>query len=433
MVAHSSSLAHTHLTMKLIVTDIERITVRAPMTPRCEEWNAREVWQWCICEVIRLTTDAGFVGYGETLPHYTWGRVSDEAIARVKGNNAADFLGDDSLGAGLQMAIYDVVGKALGVPAHRLFNLPKVRDAVPIAWWNIDFPPEALAEEAKDAQKAGYTALKTKARPWWDVYAQVQAMSDVTPAHFKIDMDWNQMLINESNAASVLTELDKEERVALYESPIMQRDAEGQRLLRQKVKKAIALHFGDPPFPTAVRENVCDGFVIGGGVSRVLRDGALAAQFDKPFFLQLVGTGLTTALSIQLGAVLPMAQWPAVNCLNNYADDLIVKPIEIAQGYARVPDAPGLGIEVDEAALVKYKMQPPYELPRPRILLSVVWPGNRVRHYNNIQQCWTDAFNGNIPPQDRGVRMHMRPDDGTPAWNELFTRASIAPIWSSSL
>jgi hypothetical protein len=241
------------------------------------------------------------------------------------------------------------------------------------------------------------------------------------------------MLINESNAAPVLTELDKEERVALYESPIMQRDAEGQKLLRQKVKKAIALHFGDPPFPTAVRENVCDGFVIGGGVSRVLRDGSMAAQFDKPFFLQLVGSGLTTALSIQLGAVLPMAQWPAVNCLNNYADDLIVKPIQISEGYARVPDAPGLGVEVDEDALVKYKMQPPYELPRPRILLSVVWPGNRVRHYNNIQQCWTDAFNGNIPHQDRGARMHMRPDDGTPEWNELFTRASVAPIWSSSM
>jgi creatinine amidohydrolase/Fe(II)-dependent formamide hydrolase-like protein len=81
--------------------------------------------------------------------------------------------------------------------------------------------------------------------------------------------------------------------------------------------------------------------VIGGGVSRVLRDGTIAAQFDKPFFLQLVGAGLTTALSVQLGAVLPMAQWPAVNCLNNYADDLIVEPIEIHEGYAHVPDAPG--------------------------------------------------------------------------------------------
>ena len=419
--------------MNLIVTDIERITVRAPMTPRCEEWNAREVWQWCICEIIRLTTDAGIVGYGETLPHYTWGRVSDEAIARVKGKNAADFLGDDSLGAGLQMAIYDVVGKALGVPAYRLFNQPKVREAVPIAWWNIDFPPEALAEEAKDALAKGYTALKTKARPWWDVYEQVDQMSNVTPPHFKIDMDWNQMLINASNAAPVLSELDKQERVALYESPIYQRDTEGQRLLRRKTQKAIALHFGDPPFPVAVRDEVCDGFVIGGGVARVLREGTMAAQFDKPFFLQIVGAGLTTALSIQLGAVLTHAQWPAVNCLNNYADDLIVHPIQVSEGYAHVPDAPGLGVEVDEAALTKYKMEPPYEIPRAKLLLSIAWPGNRVRHYANIQQCWTDAFAGNIPVQDRGARMHVRRDDGSAGWAEMVARASVAPFWSSSL
>jgi L-alanine-DL-glutamate epimerase-like enolase superfamily enzyme len=419
--------------MKLIVTDIERITVRAPMTPRCEEWNAREVWQWCICEIVRVTTDAGLVGYGETLPHYTWGRVSDEAVARVKGQNAADFLGDDSLGAGLQMAIYDVVGKALGVPAYRLFNQPKVREAVPIAWWNIDFPPEALAEEAKDALAKGYTALKTKARPWWDVYEQVDQMSNVTPPYFKIDMDWNQMLINASNAAPVLNELDKQERVALYESPIFQRDTEGQRLLRRKTQKAIALHFGDPPFPVAVRDEVCDGFVIGGGVARVLREGTMAAQFDKPFFLQIVGAGLTTALSIQLGAVLTHAQWPAVNCLNNYADDLIVHPIQVTEGYAHVPDAPGLGVEVDEAALTKYKMEPPYEIPRAKLLLSIAWPGNRVCHYANIQQCWTDAFAGNIPVQDRGARMHVRRDDGSAGWAEMVARASVAPFWSSSL
>ncbi|MFZ4664482.1 MAG: mandelate racemase/muconate lactonizing enzyme family protein [Caldilineaceae bacterium] len=419
--------------MKLIVTDIERITVRAPMTPRCEEWNAREVWQWCICEIVRVTTDAGLVGYGETLPHYTWGRVSDEAVARVKGQNAADFLGDDTLGAGLQMAIYDVVGKALGVPAYRLFNQPKVREAVPIAWWNIDFPPEALAEEAKDALAKGYTALKTKARPWWDVYEQVDQMSNVTPPYFKIDMDWNQMLINASNAAPVLNELDKQERVALYESPIFQRDTEGQRLLRRKTQKAIALHFGDPPFPVAVRDEVCDGFVIGGGVARVLREGTMAAQFDKPFFLQIVGAGLTTALSIQLGAVLTHAQWPAVNCLNNYADDLIVHPIQVTEGYAHVPDAPGLGVEVDEAALMKYKMEPPYEIPRAKLLLSIAWPGNRVRHYANIQQCWTDAFAGNIPVQDRGARMHVRRDDGSAGWAEMVARAAVAPFWSSSL
>src|SRR5215210_3927394 len=110
------------------ITEVERITLDVPYRPRVQPWNDLLVWQWRIVEVTRVVTDAGVVGYGETLPHYTWGRVTDAAVERVRGKNPADFLGDDSLGAGLQMALYDVVGRALGVPVHRLFNLPRVRE-----------------------------------------------------------------------------------------------------------------------------------------------------------------------------------------------------------------------------------------------------------------------------------------------------------------
>lgn len=415
---------------KLQIRDVERIVVDVPFTPRCQEWNAREVWQWRISEVIRVTTDVpDLVGYGETILHYTWGRVSDEAIARVRGGNPADFLGDDSLGAGLQMALYDLVGKALGVPAYRLLNLPRVREWCPISWWNIDMPPEANAAEAQAALAAGYTSYKIKARPWFDVFEQVRAISAVTPPHFRLDIDWNQMLINQGNAAPVLAELDREPRVAIYESPIMQRDVEGQRLLRQKTSRPLALHFGEPPFPVVARDMVCDGFVVSGGVASILRQGALAEAFEKPFWLQMVGTGLTTALSAQLGAALPMAQWPSVNCLNNYADDLLAAPLTIAGGYLKVPEGPGLGVEVDEAALERYRMRPPYEHPRPRLLMSVVWPGGRVMHYATMRpQCWDDFLAGNQPAQERGATMEVHPDDGSPEWAELYKRALRAPV-----
>jgi L-alanine-DL-glutamate epimerase-like enolase superfamily enzyme len=412
------------------IRDVERIVVDVPFTPRCQEWNAREVWQWRISEVIRITTDTpDLVGYGETILHYTWGRVPDEAIERVRGGNPAEFLGDDSLGAGLQMALYDLVGKALGVPAYRLFNLPRVREWCPISWWNIDMPPEANAAEAQEALAAGYTSYKIKARPWWDVYEQVAAISAVTPPHFRLDLDWNNMLLNLGNAAPVLAELDRYERVAIYESPIMQRDVEGQRLLRQKTTRPIALHFGEPPFPTVVRDEVCDGFVVSGGVSSILRQGALAAAFEKPFWLQMVGTGLTTALSAHLGAVLPFAQWPSVNCLNNYADDLLAQPLTILGGYLKVPEAPGLGIQIDEAALARYRMAPPFEHPAPRLLMSVVWPGGRVMHYARMRpQCWDDFWSGNQPAQERGATMEVRADDGSREWAGLYERALQGPV-----
>ena len=417
------------MSAKLRIKDVERIVVDVPFTPRCQEWNAREVWQWRISEVIRITTDVpDMVGYGETILHYTWSRVSDEAIERVKGQNPADFLGDDSLGAGLQMALYDLVGKALGVPAYRLFGLPRVREWCPISWWNIDISPEANAEEAKDALAQGYTSYKFKARPWWDVYAQVEAVSAVTPPYFQLDLDWNNMLLNVGNAAPVLQALDKYERVAIYESPIMQRDVEGHRQLRQKTNRPLALHFGDPPFPTTIRDEVCDGFVVGGGVASVVRQGHLSAAFEKPFWLQLVGTGLTTALSVHLGAVLPFAQWPSVNCLNNYADDLLAEPLTIQGGYAKVPEAPGLGLPIDEEALVRYKMEPPHEFPKPRLILSVVWPGGRVMHYSGMRQCWDDFWIGNNPAQERGVRMETRADDGSREWTDLWNRLQHGPV-----
>lgn len=413
----------------LRITDVERIVVDVPFTPRCQQWNAREVWQWRISEVLRVTTDAGLVGYGETILHYTWGRVSEEAIARVKGGNPADFLGDDTLGAGLQMALYDVVGKALGVPVHRLLNLPRVRAWCPISWWNIDMPPEALGAEAKAALAAGYTSYKIKARPWWDIYAQIEAIAQVTPPHFRLDIDWNDMLLTAGSAAPVLAELDREPRVAIYESPILQRDVEGHRQLRQKITRPLALHFGNPPFPIVVRDEVCDGFVVAGGVAGILQKATLAAAFEKPFWLQMVGTGLTTALSLHLGAVLPHAQWPSVNCLNNYADDLLAAPLTVSGGYAPVPEAPGLGVEIDEDALIRYRMEPPYEFPKPRLLLSVVWPGGRVMHYANMRpQCWADFHSGSQPVQERGVTMEVTPDDGSAAWADLYARAERGPV-----
>lgn len=416
--------------MPIKIVDVERIVVDVPFTPRCAEWNALLVWQWRISEVIRVTTDVpDIVGYGETLLHYSWGQVSDEAIARVKGKNPADFLGDDSLGPGLQMALYDVVGQALGVPMYQLFNLPKVRDWCPIAWWNTKMSPEHLAEEAQEALTKGYVNHKFKTRPWIDVYAQVEAVSAVTPPHYEIDLDWNNMLLNAGNATPVLTELDKYERVAIYESPIMQHDVEGQRLLRSKIQHPIALHFGIPPFQTAVRDEVCDGFVIGGGVNQVLTEGLLAGAFEKPFWLQLVGTGITTSFAAHLGAALPFAQWPAITCMNNYTDDLLVEPLTIKGGFMRVPEAPGLGVQIDEDALTKYRMKPPFSLPKERHIMSVVWQGGRVMHYSDMaSQVWPDFRAGNQPVQERGVQMEVWRDDGSPEWNDLFKRLEDGPV-----
>ena len=171
-------------------------------------------------------------------------------------------------------------------------------------------------------------------------------------------------------------------------------------------------------------------FVIGGGVGAVLQQGIKAAEFDKPFFLQIVGTGITTALSVQLGAVLTHAQWPAVNCMNLYEHDLLAASLTIDGGYAHTPDGPGLGITVDEEALTRYRMEPPYEHPPLRMLLAVVWPDERKRYYAKISQVWQDATLGNMPIHEAGSRLEYVDDDGSSDWDELQQRAESGPVFS---
>jgi hypothetical protein len=194
----------------------------------------------------------------------------------------------------------------------------------------------------------------------------------------------------------------------------------------------VAMHFGEPPFLTAVKEEVCDGFVCAAGGAAMLRQGALAAEAKKPLFVQLVGTGITTAWATHLGAVIQAAQWPAVTCMNMYQHKLLKEPPGVTAGHLRVPEAPGLGVEVDEDALERFRMEPPYEHPKPRLLLLVRRAGGRTTHYASIWDCWREFGRGNEPVDERGVRMHVMPDDGSPEWAELFARAQAAPVWEQA-
>lgn len=413
----------------LRVVDIERTVVRIPFVDRCRPWTEINCGQWGVVEVIRLSTNSpDVVGYGETLRHYTPGRVSDAAIAAVLGGNPADFLGRDDLGAGLQMALYDAVGKALGVPAHRLFGPPRVRDRVPIAWWSTKMPAEVLADEAAAAVSAGYTDHKFKARPWFDVYDQVAAVSAATPQNYGLDLDWNEMLLTAGNAIPVLRELARSDRVRIFETPIRFGDLEGYRRIRDAVDRPVADHVKQTPFAAAVRAEAFDGYVLEGGVATAIRDGLRADAFNKSYWLQFVGPGLTTALAVQLGAVLPGATWPAVTCLNIYTESLLAETQTVHNGYVTVPDGPGLGVTVDESAISRLAMQPPYTVDYPRTLLTVRWPNDRACTYHDVRALWTDTLAGNMPVAERGARLEIRYDDGSAEFAALVDRAAAGPV-----
>jgi L-alanine-DL-glutamate epimerase-like enolase superfamily enzyme len=412
------------------ITEVERILLVVPFVERIRrEMERARIHRWAEVEVIRVHTDAGVVGYGETIQNYTWGRVND--TERVIGRSPFELMWDDSLGAGLQMALFDAAGKLAGVPVYHLLGA-QARQWCPISFWDHDMAPEKYEREAQKAVELGYTSLKIKARPWFDVYETVKRISAATPDYFCIDADWNDFLINVSNAVPVLRSLEEEfPKIKIYEGPIRADDVPGNKLLRSKIRTATAHHYGSVPGRTAIGEGYCDGFVIGGGVSRVMADGLAAAMANMPFFLQLVGTGLTTTLALHLGAVLTHAQWPAVTCHELYEHNLLTHRIDVIGGHAQAPDAPGLGVEIDEAALAKYRVdQADFTLPRRLVKFSracgvKVYFANDSHHTSEM---WRYFSLGNQPVFERGNHTELLDDDSSKEFADLFARAAVAPV-----
>ena len=398
--------------MKLV--RVERIELDVGHTPRAGRHMQRGITDFSLVEICRVTTDTGLVGWGETRGlASTWGQDMTAVDADAVGRHPVELLWRDEIGTGLQQAMFDVVGKALGVPAHRLIGR-RQRQWIPLAWWCYDMPPEDWAAEAEEAIAAGYTAFKLKPRPWFDVFAQIAAMSEVTPDHATFDLDFNGFLVDAGFAQQVLSELDAYPRVHMYETPIPQRDVKGNAALRAALRRPIALHFHEPDFLTVVREGMCDGFAgHGEGAAHTVHYASLAHEANMPFFVQLSGTGISTAFASHLAAALPAARWPTVTVLNTYADDLIVTPLEISHGYMRVPEGPGLGIEIDEAAIQALRRDTTGPKPLPRAIHTVRWRDGHTAEYTAVRAQERDFMAGNQPLFERGVTLTAHEDDGS--------------------
>src|SRR4051794_24466223 len=133
------------------ITQVEVIPVRVPLKAGLATKTAHGEDVDSPYGILRLHTDAGLVGLGEATLSPRWGgEALPGCVAAVDGLRAPVLLGADPLGrtalmarvgreirlnpftkAAVEMALWDLAGKALGVPVHRLLG-GKVRDAVPI-------------------------------------------------------------------------------------------------------------------------------------------------------------------------------------------------------------------------------------------------------------------------------------------------------------
>ena len=403
------------------IVNAERIALNIPFyCPRATRAMHRAQTHDERVYVYRLESDSGLVGYGDTQ-----GGSSD--VENLVGQNPQAIMRDDDVGFGPQMALFDLVGKEAGVPAHALLGA-RLRERSPISWWDIDMSPADWTAEAKESLKRGYTCFKMKARPWRDIIDQTTKVSRAVPADYKFDIDFNGFLLNQARAEVILQQLDENPNVGMYESPFyLANDQVGGRILRERVRKPICEHFQDQH----LHAHSCDGLVIGGPVAATIRSATLAAAFNKPFWLQMVGAGLTAAWAVHLGSVLSHAQLPYITCHELWKHDLLKKKLKVVDGYIAVPDGPGLGVEVDEKMIDKYRVDEEEPTPKTRYrqkkrILRITWPGvgktKRLWEFTDEGIYQRAFYAGSLPGFERGVDLEVIENDRSPSFKKHHAR-----------
>lgn len=417
--------ANTYSSKWFTIESIDRVTLHVPFRETPARAMAKEVPHWVYSEVLQVKLKSGVIGFGETMLFYTWKTTSDEAVKDAIGKNAAEIMWRSELGAGLQIALFDAVAKTMEVPVHVLLG-NKIHDETPLSWWNIDTSPEDMTSECKLAYEQGYLAYKTKGRPWFDLWAQMEQATQVVPAEFKIDMDFNDTLLDAPRGIPILKQFEHYPQVDIWETPIPQADLKGNQQIVADMKAKVAMHYGNPEPLAVFQEKACDGFVLGGSARTLMEANAACRLANLPFWLQLTGTGITAAWSLHFGGVLSQALWPAVNCHQLYTHTLLTEPIVVKNGKAKVPDRPGLGFELDQDALAKFRTDKPAERPDPPRLIETTWPDGRRMYLGShgvLNFILKQANLGNIPYFERGVTTRLVPNDGSSKWKELYDKA----------
>lgn len=383
------------------------------INPRLAERNVGQKAQFRGIDtqtVFKVTADSGEVGYGESRGHVT---MDIEDVERLADSHPFDHINAD-LPVGLMGAFYDLMGKHLEIPAYKLMG-QKVRDRVAVAAWTRPSSPEDLAAEVVRAAGEGYMRFKMHTCEYFDVLEQNEAVEEVAPPGFLMHYDFNH---NRSSAdvSSIIEHLEKSPVVGVIEDPLVWRDVDGWRRLREKTPIPLLMHVPQLGGGPEITLGCADAYMVGEhGIGMSLKRGFACAEANVSTVIQLTGGTLSKAMALHLGAVIPNVMH-TVNLDDQYGEDVTGGRIEVADGSSPVPEGPGLGVEVDEAELLRIAGNPMTEIPRH--IGKLILPGGNVYHtigYPSVSRL-TGFREGNI----RGVRLEIWEEDGSASWQETY-------------
>ncbi|MER9347845.1 galactonate dehydratase [Mesorhizobium sp. M7A.F.Ca.US.010.02.1.1] len=337
---------------------------------------------------LKIETDAGVTGWGE--PVVEGRALTVEAAVKELGDY---LIGKDprliedhwtvmhrggfyrggpilmSAIAGIDQALWDIKGKALGVPVHELLG-GKLRDTIKVYSWIGGDRPAEVAAGAREMVARGFLALKMNGTEELQIVdshdkidAAVERVAMVREAvgpNIGIAVDFHGR-VHRPMARALVKELEPY-RLMFIEEPVLSENREALKEIAALGSTPIALGerlYSRWDFKSVFKEGVVDiiqpDLSHAGGITECRKIAAMAEAYDVAVAPHCPLGPIALAACLQLDAVSYNCfiqeqslgiHYNAANDLLDYAANKDVFRYE--DGYVAIPDGPGLGVEIDE-------------------------------------------------------------------------------------
>ncbi len=368
------------------ITRIEAIPVCVPLKKGLTAKTAHGEHVASPYVIVKVHTDAGLVGLGEATISGLWsGETQAGTVAAINEYITPQLIGKEPRDitsarrlmdfiiklnpftkSAVEMALWDIAGKAASVPVYQLLG-GKVRDKVRIKLvvWARDVPGSVKMAEQHLALGVTCIKVKTGLDPETDI-ARVRAVREVTPKHIPVTIDSNCGWTLQQ-AKHCLREL-ADVKLLLAEQPIPAGDPAALAELRRDTLTPIMADESVFTLQDAwllTLHRAADIFSVYPG-----KHGGIAATAEIIAVAKAAGLRCTIGSNLELGigtaAMLQVAAaFPEVDCDAFPADtigpfyhdgEIITQPLDLGPPHAKVPDGPGLGVELDEKALARFRV-----------------------------------------------------------------------------
>jgi galactonate dehydratase len=341
---------------------------------------------------VKVFTDEGITGLGEATSGLSTrpGEAAVHELARfVIGADPRQpeqvwqrmykgmFLNSNEGMAAIEIACWDILGKSLGVPLWQLLggtHRPALR-AYANGWYQGPRDPGFFAEAAARVVGLGYTALKFDpfgtAYRFFDLAEERRSLAIVRAVRDAVG-DGVDLLIEGHDRFSVSTAIRLGERLApfapmWFETPVMSTDIAATAAVARAITVPVATgeRFSRlSQFLDLAAERVVDIFqpetLHIGGVSGARRAAAVAEAAEASVALHQAQSPLNTAVNAHIHASLPnfLIQECFDDFLAPWAHEVVRGAPRVQNGMLVPSNAPGIGVELDDAELTRYPYGP---------------------------------------------------------------------------